>query len=260
MQYCRASTIAEAEALLDRCAGAQPLAGGHDLLPAIKSRTRHPVMLVDLQDIAELRGITRSLTHVSIGAMTCHAEVAASVFVRESLPGLAAMVGEIGDPQVRNRATIGGAAAANATGSDYPAALLAVDARFITNRRIIAADDFFPQAGSTALQRAEILQQIELPIADGAAYVKIPSPASRDALTGVFVARFGSRVRIAVTGACANVFRATGFEDAVLNGSTLASVDLGPAEFISDIFGDGEYRRALVKVAAERAISCTSAT
>src|SRR5581483_8792732 len=155
----------------------------------LKQRLAKPSDLVDLAGIGELKGIKKDGNTVVIGAMTRHADVAASDVVRGAIPALAALAGHIGDPQVRNRGTIGGSIANADPAADYPAAVLALGAVVETSEREIAADDLFVGLFETALGEGEILTGVRFPVPDAAAYVKFPNPASRYAVVGVFVAR-----------------------------------------------------------------------
>ena len=200
-EYHRPTSVQQAADLAGQAEDTKFLAGGHTLLPTMKLRLAGPANLIDLGQIAELRGIERSGDTITIGAMMKHAEVAHSAEVREAIPALAEMAELIGDPHVRNRGTIGGSVANNDPSADYPAACLALNATIITNQRKIAADDFFQGIFTTALEEGEIITQVSFPIPSQAAYAKFRNPASRYALVGVFVAKHADGVRVAVTGA-----------------------------------------------------------
>ncbi len=176
--------------------------------------------MVDLGGIAELKGIKVAGKTVTIGAGTTHAEVAASADVVKAIPALAHLAGEIGDAQVRNRGTIGGSIANADPAADYPAAIVALDATIKTNKREIKADVFFKGLFTTALGDGEIVVSVSFPVPDKAAYIKFPQPASRFAMVGVFVAKTGNTVRLAVTGAGASVFRLPGMEAALAKSFT----------------------------------------
>lgn len=234
------------------------LAGGQTLIPTLKQRLANPADLVDLSSIAGLAGISVSASTVGIGAMTRHAVVAASADVRAAIPALAALAGGIGDPQVRNRGTLGGSVANSDPAADYPAAVIGLGATIHTNLRSIAADDFFKGMFETALQSAEILTRIDFPRPDRAAYLKFPNPASRYAVVGVFVAVFGSEVRVGVTGAGPCAFRAKGFEAALresLTPAALDAVEVSAGNFNADMHASADYRAHLVKVMAKRAVA-----
>jgi len=189
--------------------------------------------------------------------MTPHAEVAASALVKSKLPALAALAEGIGDPQVRNRGTIGGSIANSDPAADYPAACLGLGATIRTDRRTIAADDFFKGLFETALQDGEIITAVAFPLPKKAGYAKFPNPASRYAIVGVFVAQTGSGVRVAVTGAGPCAFRDKAIEQALgaswsadaVKGSSASAGDLN-----SDIHASGEYRAHLIGVMARRAV------
>lgn len=235
------------------------LAGGQTLIPAMKQRLADPFTLLDLSGVTELRGIVTNSTALGIGAMSTHAEVARNPSVNSALPALAELAGNIGDPQVRNRGTIGGAIATNDPAADYPAALLALDALIITDKRHIPADQFFNGFFSTALEPGELIVSIGFPLPDAAAYAKFEQQASRYALVGVFVAKFGDAVRVAVTGAgSGGVFRATDIEVALLASCTpeaAKAVTVSPDEIMSEMHASAEYRAAMIPVMASRAVA-----
>jgi carbon-monoxide dehydrogenase medium subunit len=256
-EYQRAKTVAEAVAALAK-SGGKPLAGGQSLVGAMKLRLANPGTLVDLSGIAELKGIKKEGDAVVIGALTTHAEVAASSVVKQAIPALAALAAGIGDRQVRNRGTLGGSLANNDPAADYPAAALALGATIHTSRRKIAADDFFKGMYETALGADEIITAVSFAIPKKAAYVKFPQPASRFALVGVFVAQTGSGVRVAVTGAAPQVHRAKALEEALAKNFTAAAakaVKIPADRLNSDLHGSAEYRAHLVPVLAARAVA-----
>ena len=192
------------------------LAGGQTLIPTLKQRLNAPGTLLDLSGVPELRGIHAENGAVGIGAMMTHDEVANSADVQAHIPALAKLAGNIGDPQVRNRGTLGGSIANNDPAADYPAAMLALGAVIMTNKRQLTADEFFSGMFETALEPGELITSVGIPVPDAAAYAKFEQRASRYALVGVFVAKTGDDVRVAVTGAGANgVFRATEIETAL---------------------------------------------
>ena len=212
----RPETLRQAVNLLSKNAEAKLLAGGHTLLPTMKLRLAGPPMLIDLSRIEGLAGIEPSGRALTIGAMTRHVDVHTSPVVQQSLPVLAKLAGMIGDPAVRHMGTIGGSVANNDPTADYPAACLGLGATIITNKRRIKADEFFTGMFSTALEPSEIITKMSFPIPKKAAYQKFRNQASRYALVGVFVAKRGSEIRVAVTGAGSNgVFRVAAFEEAL---------------------------------------------
>jgi carbon-monoxide dehydrogenase medium subunit len=234
------------------------LAGGMTLIPTLKMRLAQPSDLIDLSGIAGLSGIEDGGDSITIGAMTRHVEVANSDVVAGKIPALSALASNIGDPQVRNRGTIGGSVANNDPAADYPAAVLALKATVITNKREIAADDFFDGMFATHLEEDELITAIRFPVPEKAAYAKFPNPASRYALVGVMVAQTGGETRVTVTGAGQDgVFRATDIE-AALSGNWSAEaakgVKMSDDGLNSDIHASAEYRAHLISIMASRAV------
>ncbi len=247
-----------ADAAKQAAAGARPLAGGQTLLAAMKLRIAQPEALVDLSGIGELRGISRQGTSLRIGAMTRHAEVAASAEVRQAIPALADLAAHIGDRQVRNMGTLGGSVANNDPAACYPSAVLALGATIHTTRRSIAADDFFVGVFTTALEEGELISSIDFPIPRRAAYMKFKQPASRFALIGVFVAQFDSGVRVAVTGGGSGVFRHAGLEQALranFRPEAAAAVSIDAGDLASDLHATSAYRANLIGVMTQRAVA-----
>ena len=257
--YLRPDDLAAARAAYDGSDEARYLAGGQTLLPVMKQRLAQPALLIDLAGVGALAGITTSAEAVTIGAMTRHADVAASDDVRARIPALAHLAGLIGDPQVRNRGTIGGSLANNDPSADYPAAVLGLGATVVTDRREIAADDYFQGLFTTALEEGEIIRAVMFPVPWRAAYVKFPHPASRFALAGVMVSEGVGGVRVAATGAGAGgVFRVTEMEAALAQDFAVASLDgitLPADDMIVDMHASGAYRAQLVTVLARRAVA-----
>jgi carbon-monoxide dehydrogenase medium subunit len=258
-QYHRASSLDDAAGKLEAATDGTLMAGGMTLLPTLKLRLASPSDVVDIGGVAELSGIKADGDAVVIGAMTTHAAVAGSADVQAKIPALAALAGRIGDPQVRHRGTIGGSVANNDPAADYPSACLALGATIKTNRREIAADDFFAGLFETALEEGEILTSISFPVPEKAAYEKFPNPASRYALVGVFVAKGGDGVRVAVTGASQDgVFRATAMEEALSAGfsaDAVAGVSVAADGLNSDMHASSEYRAHLIGVMTQRAVT-----
>ena len=256
--YHRPSSLPEAAKAFAAAPDARLLAGGMTLIPAMKMRLALPTALVDLGGLAELRGIRAGREEIGIGAMVRHVDVAGSADVRRLIPALSALAGGIGDPQVRNRGTIGGSIANNDPAADYPAALLGLGATITTSKRKIAADKFFTGMFETALDAGEIILQVTFPLPAMAAYEKFRSPASRYALVGVFVAKTSSGVRVAVTGAAPGVFRATALESLLSEKFTpeaLAGFRF-PAEGLNaDMHGDAQFRANLISVLTRRAVA-----
>ena len=257
-EYHRPTSVRQAASLLGKAEDAKVVAGGHTLLPTMKMRLAAPANLIDLSQIADLRGIERSARSVTIGAMTTHSEVADSAEVKEAIPALAELAAMIGDPAVRHRGTIGGSVANNDPAADYPAACLALAATIVTNKRKIAADEYFKGLFETALEEDEIVTAVTFPIPQKAGYMKFRNPASRYALVGVFVAKRADGIRVAVTGAGSNgVYRWTAAEEALAKRFAAKSLEglTHPAEGLnSDIHADAAYRAHLIGVMARRAV------
>jgi len=259
--YHRPKTLAEATAALKGKPEARALSGGMTLIPTLKQRLAKPSDVVDLNGIKDLAGIKVDGAGVTIRGMTRHADVASSADVKKAIPGLSHLANHIGDPQVRNRGTLGGSVANNDPAADYPAAVLALGATITTTSRTIAADNFFKGLFETALEDGELITSISFPKADKTGYMKFPNPASRYAMVGVFVAKTGNGVSVAVTGAGPCVFRVKAMEDALAkNFSSAAIKDIKiPADGLnSDIHGSAEYRAHLVNVMARRAVDQAS--
>ena len=260
-EYHRPTTVAEAVSLLQGAADGKLLAGGHTLIPTLKQRLASPSDIIDLGAIGELKGIREEGDRLIIGALTTYSEVVESETARRAIPALAQLASHIGDSQVRNRGTIGGSVANNDPASDYPAAVVGLNATVRTNKREIAADDFFLGMFETALADDEVITAVSFPKPAKAGYMKFPNPASRYAIVGVMVAQTGGGVRVAVTGAGPCVFRLPDFEQAL--GSNFAAdaikdLRVSPDGLNSDIHASAEYRAHLVKVMAKRAIAAAS--
>jgi len=257
-EYRQAKSVADAAALIARTGG-KPLAGGQSLIATMKLRLAQPGTLVDLSGITELRGIRREGDAVVIGAMMRHADIASSAEVTRTIPALAALAEGIGDRQVRNMGTIGGSIANNDPAADWPAALVALNATVVTGKRRIAAGDFFRGMYETALADDEIVTGISFPVPAKAAYAKFPSPASRFALVGVFVAKVADgSVRVAVTGAAPAVFRASGIEAALAQSFTAdaaKAVKVDASSLNTDLHASAAYRAHLTSVMASRAVA-----
>ncbi len=252
----RPATTADAAKLA--AAGAKVLAGGQTLLASMKLRLSAPEQLADLGGIAELAGIRREGNALVIGAMTRHADVAASAEVQATIPALADLAGHIGDRQVRAMGTLGGSVANNDPAACYPSAVLALGATVHTTQRQIAADDFFLGMFATALNDGELITAISFPVPKRAAYLKFKQPASRFAMVGVFVAQTDGGVRVAVTGAGNGVFRHAGLEAALNQSFTpeaAAAVVIDASELNSDIHATAAYRANLISVQTQRAVA-----
>lgn len=237
---------------------AQPLSGGQTLIPTLKQRLAMPSKLVSLTAIEELKGICKDGDAVVVGGTTCHADVASD----GSYPALSALAGQIGDPHVRNRGTIGGSLANNDPSACYPAAALASGATIKTDKREIAADDYFTGLFETALDEGEVITSVSFPVPEKAAYVKFDQPASRFALVGVFVAKYADGVRVAVTGASeGGVFRWAEAEAALssnFSADALEGLTVPADDMIGDIHGSPAYRAHLVGVLTKRAVAAAS--
>ncbi len=256
--YHKPSSVADAVKLLSADPEARPISGGQTLLPALKHRLNRPTSLVDLSGIAELKGIKREGDKITVGALTRHIEVQNNPDIKAAIPALAYMATVIGDIQVRNRGTMGGSVANNDPAADYPAAVLALDATLVTDKRRIASDDFFQGMFTTALEPGELLVAIEFPVPEKSGYAKMRNPASRYVMAGVFVAKTKGGVRVVVNGAGPGVFRQTEMERALAaNWSPDAVAGIKqPAEGLNgDIHGSAEYRAHLVTVMAKRAVA-----
>jgi len=258
--YHRASSVDEAAALFKKGADAKYLAGGHTLLPVMKQRLAQPSDVIDLARIPALVGVSATADALVVKAATTYYDVMTSADTKKAIPALVHLTSMLGDPAVRYRGTIGGSIANNDPAADYPAAVVALDATVKTNKRSIRADDFFTGLFSTALEDGEIITEIAFPIPAKAAYAKMRHPASRFALTGVFVAKTKSgEVRVAATGASqSGVMRVPAIEAALKaswSPAALDAVTVSADGLISDIHGSADYRANLVKVMAQRAVT-----
>lgn len=256
--YHQPQTVADAVAALKAADDGKLLAGGQSFLPVLKLELAAPSDLVSLSAIDELRGIRKDGDNILIGALTTHAEVEHSDVVKADLPALAALAARIGDAQVRNRGTLGGSIAHADPAADYPAAVLALKGQVKTDRRQIAADDFFTGLFETALADDEIVTSVSFAVPKRAAYAKFPHPASRFAVVGVMVAQYDDGVRVAVTGAAAAAFRASDMEAALaasFSPDALANVSVAAGDLQTDIDFSAEYRAHLVGVMARRAVA-----
>src|SRR5215469_16961680 len=256
--YHRPSSLADAAKALQGASEGKLVAGGMTLIPTLKQRLAKPSDLVDLAKIGDLKGIKKDGNTIVIGAMTKHVEVATSDVVKGAIPGLAALAEHIGDPAVRNRGTLGGSIANNDPAADYPSAVVALNATVVTNKRKIAADEFFKGMFETALDAGEIVTAVSFPIPEKAAYMKFPNPASRYAIVGVFVAKHKDGVRVAVTGAGPCVFRQKDMEAALaknFSADAIKAIAQKQDGLNGDIHASPEYRAHLVGVMARRAVA-----
>jgi carbon-monoxide dehydrogenase medium subunit len=258
--YHRPSSVDEAASLFAKGSESKYLAGGHTLIPVMKQRLASPSDVIDLARIKDLVGIEASGDTLTIKAATTYFDIMNSAEVKKSIPAIAHLTSILGDPAVRHRGTIGGSIANNDPAADYPAALLALGATVKTNKRSIAADDFFKGLFTTALEDGEIITAVSFPVPAKAGYAKMRHPASRFALTGVFVAKTKrGDVRVAATGASqTGVMRVPSIETALKanwSAAALDSVKISADGLLSDIHGSAVYRANLVKVMAQRAVA-----
>ena len=258
--YHRPSTVAEAAALFAKGTEAKYLAGGHTLIPVMKQRLAAPSDVIDLGKIKELVGIDVSADALTIKAATTYFDIMQSADAKKAIPAIVHLTSVLGDPQVRYRGTIGGSIANNDPAADFPAAVLALGATVKTDKRTIAADDFFKGLFTTALEDGEIITAVSFPLPAKAGYSKMRHPASRFALTGVFVVKTkAGDVRVAATGASQNgVMRVPAIEAALKanwSPSALDGVKISADGLLTDIHGSSTYRANLIKVMAQRAVA-----
>jgi carbon-monoxide dehydrogenase medium subunit len=262
--YHRPASVEEAAALFAKGSDSKYLAGGHTLLPVMKARLASPSDVIDLARIKDLVGIQSAGDALTIKAATTYFDIMNSADVKNTIPALVYLTSVLGDPAVRYRGTIGGSIANNDPAADYPAAVLALNATVTTNKRSIPADDFFKGLFSTALEDGEIITAITFPVPSSAGYSKMRHPASRFALTGVFVAKSRTgEVRVAATGASQNgVMRIAAIEAALktyFSSAALDNVTISADGLLTDIHGSAAYRANLVKVMAQRAVDAAEA-
>ncbi|KQW28087.1 carbon monoxide dehydrogenase [Rhizobium sp. Root274] len=259
--YHRASTVEDAGKLLSGAEDGKFIAGGQTLIAALKQRLAQPSDLVDLRHIETLKGIKVEGRRVTIGAAVTHAEVASSAAIRAVCPAVCHLASMIGDPHVRHMGTIGGSVANDDPAADYPSAVLGLGATVITNAREIAADDFFVGLFETALAEDEIITAVRFDAPEKAGYAKFANPASRYAMTGVFVSKGAGGVRVAVTGAGSNgVFRHAGLEAALSanwSPDAVSGVAIDSSDLMSDLHCTSEYRANLIRVMAKRAVQAS---
>jgi carbon-monoxide dehydrogenase medium subunit len=258
--YHRPSSVDEAAALFAKGTEAKYLAGGHTLIPVMKQRLASPSDVIDLAKIKELIGIEVSSDALTIKAATTYYDILQSADAKKAIPAIVHLTSVLGDPAVRHRGTIGGSLANNDPAADYPAAVLALGATVKTNKRAIVADDFFKGLFSTALADDEIITAVSFPLPAKAGYAKMRHPASRFALTGVFVAKTkAGDIRVAATGASQNgVMRVPAIEAALKTNwspGALDSVTISAAGLLADIHGSADYRANLIRVMAQRAVA-----
>ena len=253
--YIRPASVAEAVAAHDREGEPRYLGGGQSLLAALKMRLAQPAALIDVARLPELSAIRREPGFLVVGAAVTHAAMAGLA----DIPALAQLAGSIGDLQVRNMGTLGGALANADPASDHAAAVLGLGAEIRTDRRVIAADEFFVSMFETALEPGELIVEVAFPLPARAGYAKVRNPASGYPVVGVFVARARDGIRVAVTGAAACPYRLTAFEMALagdFSERALAGLGVAADDLNRDLHATHEYRAALIPVLAKRALNC----
>lgn len=264
LRFHRPTTLEQAQTLFRDAGNPRYIAGGMTVLPSMKARLLEAEDLIDLSKMPALQGIEVLPGRLRIGAGTTHAVIARSAVVRQVLPALSAMAGNLADRHVRNRGTLGGALANNDPAADYPAAALALGAEIITCERTIVAAEFFIGLFETALGEAEIITAVEFPLPGGAAYAKHRHPASGYAIAGVFAARFGARWQLALIGSSARgVVRLDTVERQLAEGAVLEaldSIDLGDLPILEDHAFPAVYRRHLTRLMAKQAVAMASVT
>jgi len=257
-QYHRASSVEDAVEKMGSSDDAKFVSGGMTLIPTMKQRLAAPSDLIDLRHVDSMKGVSVDGSKITIGAGTTHAEVASSKELAKTCPAIANLASHIGDPHVRHMGTIGGSIANNDPAADYPAAMVALGADIVTNKRTVSADDFFVGMFETDLEEDEIITAVSFTAPAKGAYAKFPNPASRYAMAGVFVAKGDGGVRVAVTGAGSDgVFRHEAMEQALssdFSAKSIADCAVDEGDMLSDIHGNGAYRANLVKVMAKRAV------
>jgi len=258
--YHRPASVDEAASLFGKYTDAKYLAGGHTLIPVMKQRLAAPTDVIDLGRIKDLIGIEATNDALIIKAATTYYDITQSAAAKRAIPAIVHLTSVLGDPAVRYRGTIGGSLANNDPAADYPAAVLALGATVMTNQRLIPGDEFFKGLFTTALEDNEIITAVSFPIPAKAAYSKMRHPASRFALTGVFVAKTKSgEVRVAATGASqTGVIRVPAIEAALKadwSAAALDNVKISADGLMGDIHGSSEYRANLIKVMAQRAVA-----
>lgn len=260
--YQRADSIEAAQTALAADSSARLLAGGMTLLPSMKHRLSAPSQLIDIARLDALRGIRRDGDTLTVGAGMKHQEVAADATVHATIPALASLAGVIGDPQVRARGTLGGSLANNDPAADYPAAVLGLAGTVITQRRELAAEQFFQGLFATALEADELVVAVRFRVPRRAQYAKFAHPASGYAMTGVLVAEFATEIRVAVTGAGPGVFRWTAAEAALGKGfaeSALQGLEHPADDLNADLHAPASYRAHLIGVMTRRAVAAMTA-
>ena len=256
-KYQRPDSLEAALEAFRQADDGQFMAGGQTIIPVMKQRLAMPSDVIDLSGVGELKGISVTDGVVTIAAMTTHAAVATDGDVQQAIPALAGLAGGIGDAHVRNRGTLGGSIANNDPAADYPAALVGLGATIHTDRREIAAEDFFTGMFDTALEEGELVIRVDFPVPEAAGYSKFANPASRYAIVGVFVSRGADGVRVAVTGAGHCVFRIPEMEKNLLadfNPAAIKDVTAPSGDLNNDLHASADYRAHLIGVMTARAL------
>jgi carbon-monoxide dehydrogenase medium subunit len=257
LEYTKPENIKSAVIDFDKSNDGKYLAGGMTLIPTLKSRLSSPDVLIDLKS-ANLNSISVTSSNVVVGSMTRHSEVANSKEITRSIPSLSNLAGRIGDHMVRNSGTIGGSVANNDPSACYPSAVLALGATVTTDQRSISSIDFFKGMFETCLKPNEIITEISFPIPDKSAYIKFPNPASRYAMVGVFLAKTGSDVKVAITGASEDgVFRLSEIEKALSSDFSIKSIQdikIKSEGLINDMHASRSYRAHLIIEMTKRAV------
>ncbi|MGD1956566.1 MAG: FAD binding domain-containing protein [Sphingomonadales bacterium] len=256
-EYSKAASAEAAAQSLKDDEDAKVLAGGMTFIPTLKARLAMPTQVIDLNSLPELSGITVTADTVRIGAMTRHAHVAADADVKAAIPALAYLAGNIGDPMVRNRGTIGGSVANADPAACYPSAILGLGATVHTTERDIDGDSFFTEMFETALQEGELIKAVTFKRPDAAAYMKFPNPASRYAMVGVFLSKGSDGIRVGVTGAAPYAFRFAAAETAInadFSTQALENVSIDTDMLNTDMHATAAYRASLVLTMTKRAV------
>ena len=233
------------------------LAGGMTTIPSMKLGLATYNDVIDIKNIKKLSGINVSGKSVKIGATTKHVEVASSKEIKKTIPSLALLAEGIGDPQVRNRGTIGGSIANNDPSADYPSARIALNAVIHTTDRKIEASKFFKGMFETVLKKGELIESVEFEIPEKSSYQKYPNPASRYAVVGVYVAKYKSGVNVAVTGAKPCVYNDKNLAKALessFSSNSISDIKVNSSDMNSDIHASAEYRANLVVIQAKKAV------
>ena len=258
-EYAKASSVEEAVKLLNKYGDdAKVLAGGHSLIPLMRLRLAQPKALIDINDIKGLDQIKESGGKVHVGALARHVTIQNSDVVRDKLPLLAEMAGQVGDNQVRNMGTIGGVVAHADAAGDYPTLALMLDAEIVTNQRTIPAKDFFTDIFTTPLAADEVVTEIVFPVADGPhKYIKFRRRLFDWAIVGAAAQKINGGWRIGLTNVGSTPVRANAVEDALQKGAKPeeaaqhASDGLNPS---GDLRASAEYKKHLARVLTKRAI------